>query len=305
MSVPLDVTVGGVDLRSPVILASGCAGYGAEWNGLVDWDAVGAVALKGVSRNPWPGNEPHRVAEAPAGLINAIGLENVGLDVFRAEKLPALADFAPRVVVNVIGRSREEYREVVEALDEEPRVDAVELNVSCPNVTGGGMAFGANAEGLRSLVRDCRDATAKPLWVKLAPLVSDVVPCARAALAGGADALTVANTVPAMAIDVEARRPVLGNVYGGLSGPAIRPAAVYRVFQVARAVDLPVIGMGGIWNASDALEFILAGASAVAIGTALYADPAVGHRVLAGLRDYLERHRLATITDLIGSLELH
>jgi len=303
MSVPLDVTVGGVDLRSPVILASGCAGYGAEWNGLVDWDAVGAVALKGVSRNPWPGNEPHRVAEAPAGLINAIGLENVGLDVFRAEKLPALADFAPRVVVNVIGRSREEYREVVEALDEEPRVDAVELNVSCPNVTGGGMAFGANAEGLRSLVRDCRDATAKPLWVKLAPLVSDVVPCARAALAGGADALTVANTVPAMAIDVEARRPVLGNVYGGLSGPAIRPVILRLVHRIYAETKAHIVASGGVDGWEAAAAYVLAGARAVTLGTVLFQNPNAPREVADGLAAWLERHGFADLSAAVGALQ--
>jgi len=296
------ITVGRLELRTPVLIASGIAGYGDEWGELVDLSAVGAVVLKGVSLEPWPGNPPPRVAEAPAGIINAIGLENVGLERFVVEKLPALVGLDCKVVANVVGKTAAEYRDVCAALNDEMRVDALELNVSCPNVEGGGMSFCADAAGLRKLVRACRDVTAKPLWVKLAPTAPDVAAAAEGALAGGADALTVANTIPAMAIDVRARRPVLGNVYGGLSGPAVRPVILRLVHEVYRATGADVIASGGVDGAEAALAYILAGARAVQVGTALFENPGVAGDVVAGLEEYVAREMFDDVGSLVGKL---
>lgn len=302
MTADLKIEVGGLELATPVIVASGCAGYGREWLELVDLDAVGAVVLKGVSLEPWPGNPPPRLAEAPAGVINAIGLENVGLDVFVREKLPALDGFPCKVVANVVGKNRDEYRDVCEGLTGEGRVDAIELNVSCPNVRARGMPFCADARGLRRLVGDCREATAKPLWVKLSPMVTNVVAVAKGALDGGADALTVANTVPAMAVDVDARRAVLGNVYGGLSGPAVRPVTLRLVHLVYKATGADIIASGGVDGWRAAAAYILAGARAVQIGTALFDNPAAPAEVVAGLSDYIEREMFDGLSFLVGKL---
>jgi dihydroorotate dehydrogenase (NAD+) catalytic subunit len=296
------VTVGRLDLGTPVLIASGIAGYGDEWGELVDLSTVGAVVLKGVSREPWFGNPPPRVAEAPAGMINAIGLENVGLAKFVEEKLPALVALDCKVVANVVGKKASEYRYVCAALNNEVRVDALELNVSCPNVEGGGMSFCADAAGLRKLVRGCREVTEKPLWVKLAPTAPDVVAAAERALAGGADALTVANTIPAMAIDVEARRPVLGNVYGGLSGPAVRPVILRLVHEVYRATGADIIASGGVDGPEAALAYILAGARAVQVGTALFDNPGVADDVVAGLEEYVAREMFDDVGSLVGKL---
>jgi dihydroorotate dehydrogenase (NAD+) catalytic subunit len=302
LNADIRIEAGGLELATPVILASGCAGYGDEWLDLVDLDAVGAVVLKGVALEPWPGNAPPRVAEAPAGVINAVGLENVGLDALVRDKLPPLADLPCKVVANVVGLSRDEYRDVCSALAAEDRVDALELNVSCPNVDAGGMTFCADAEGLRELVAGCRDAAAKPLWVKLAPMVTDVVAVARAALDGGADALTVANTVPAMAVDVNARRAVLGNVYGGLSGPAIRPINLRLVNMVYKATGADIIASGGVDGWEGAVAYVLAGARAVQVGTALFDNPAAPAEIVAGLRDYLAREMFDGLNFLVGKL---
>jgi dihydroorotate dehydrogenase (NAD+) catalytic subunit len=298
----LSIRVGRLDLRTPLILASGVAGYGDEWRELVDLAAVGAVVLKGISLEPWPGNPAPRLAEAPAGVINAIGLENVGLREFVAEKLPALAGLDCKVVANVVGKNATEYADVCAALDGEGRVDALELNVSCPNVRGGGMSFCADPGGLRVLVRDCRGVTRKPLWVKLAPTAPDVVRAAESALAGGADALTVANTLPALAVDVEARRAVLGNFYGGLSGPAVRPIILRLVHEVYRATGADVIASGGVDGPEAALAYILAGARAVQLGTALFENPGVAAEVAAGLEDYIAGHTFEDIGSLVGKL---
>jgi len=301
----LTVRLGPLTLKNPVLLASGIFGYGDEFAGLADYSQLGALVLKTITREPRAGNPPAcRTAETPAGMVNAIGLENVGLEAFLRDKLPLALAHDTNLIASIAGDTPEDFAHCAAALDSTP-LAALEINISCPNVKHGGMAFGVSPEASAEVVSAVRAATTKPIIAKLTPNVTDITAIAAACQRAGADALSLTNTFSAMVIDVEKRCPLLAANTGGLSGPAIRPAAVYRVFQVARAVDLPVIGMGGIWNASDALEFILAGASAVAIGTALYADPAVGHRVLAGLRDYLERHRLATITDLIGSLELH
>jgi len=297
-----NITVGRLELGTPVLIASGIAGYGDEWGELVDLAAVGAVVLKGVSREPWPGNPPPRVAEAPAGMINAIGLENVGLERFILEKLPALVGLDCKVVANVVGKKAAEYRDVCSALDGEGRVDALELNVSCPNVEGGGMSFCADTGGLRKLVRGCRDVTAKPLWVKLAPTAPDVVAAAEKSLAGGADALTVANTIPAMAIDVGARRPVLGNVCGGLSGPAVRPVVLRLVHLIYKATGADIIASGGVDGPEAALAYILAGARAVQVGTALFDNPGVAGDVVAGLEEYVEREMFDDVGSLVGKL---
>ncbi len=302
MSADMRIEAGGLELATPVILASGCAGYGDEWRGLVDLGAVGAVVLKGVSPEPWPGNPPPRVVEAPAGVINAVGLENVGLDVLVREKLPALEGLPCRVVANVVGRTSDEYRDVCSALAAERRVDALELNVSCPNVEARGMAFCADAEGLRALVADCRAVAGKPLWVKLAPMVTDILTVARAALDGGADALTLANTVPAMAVDVEARRAVLGNVYGGLSGPAIGPVNLRLVHLVYKETGADVIASGGVDGWEAAAAYILAGARAVQMGTALFDNPAAPAEIVAGLREYVEREMFDGVSYLVGKL---
>ena len=302
MTDKLRVTVGRLELATPVLIASGIAGYGDEWEELVDLSAVGAVVLKGVSREPWAGNPPPRIAEAPAGMINAIGLENVGLDRFLNEKLPALVPLDCKVVANVVGKAAAEYRDVCAALDGEGRVDAVELNVSCPNVEGGGMSFCADPGGLRKLVRGCREVTAKPLWVKLAPMAPDVVSAAERALAGGADALTVANTVPAMAVDVDARRPALGNVYGGLSGPAVRPIILRLVHDIYKATGADIIASGGVDGAEAALAYILAGARAVQVGTALFAHPGVAADVVAGVEEYVAREVFDDVGAVVGKL---
>lgn len=302
MNVDTKIDAGGLQLAAPVVLASGCAGYGDEWLGLVDLNAVGAVVLKGVSFEPWAGNPPPRIAEAPAGVINAVGLENVGLDALVREKLPALTDLPCKVVANVVGRVREEYREVCAALATEKRVDALELNVSCPNVEADGMTFCADAEGLRELVAGCRAVAAKPLWVKLAPLVTDIVTTAKAALSGGADALTIANTFPAMAVDVSARRAILGNVYGGLSGPAIRPLTLRHVHAVYKATGAHIIASGGVDGWEAAAAYILAGARAVQVGTALFDNPAAPAEIVAGLKEYVRREMFDGVAFLVGKL---
>jgi len=292
-------------MKNPVMLASGVFGYGDEFMGLAPYGELGALVLKTVTLEPRLGNPPaSRTAETPSGMVNAIGLENVGMEAFLRDKLPVALSYGTHVVASIAGDTPEEFAACARALDE-AHVSAIELNISCPNVKHGGMAFGVEAGASAEVVSAARGATGKPLIAKLTPNVSDIAAIASACERAGADAVSLINTLSAMVIDVETRRPILAANTGGLSGPAIRPVAVCRVFQVAQAVRIPVIGMGGIWNASDALEFIVAGASAVAVGTALYADPAAGNRVLAGIQGYLERHQIASIGDLIGSVRLH
>ena len=301
----LAVNIGALTLKNPVMLASGVFGYGDEFMGLADYGELGALVLKTITPNPRPGSpSASRTAETPAGMVNAIGLENVGLEAFIEEKLPIALSYGTAVIASIAGDTPEEFAACARRLDG-CAVAAIEINISCPNVKQGGMAFGVDAKASGEVVRSVRAATGKPIIAKLTPNVTDIGSIASTCQKAGADALSLTNTISAMVINVETRRPVLAANTGGLSGPAIRPAAVLRVFQVARAVDIPVIGMGGIWNSHDALEFIIAGASAVAIGTALYADPEVGSRVLAGIREYLARHGLATVRELVGSIALH
>jgi dihydroorotate dehydrogenase (NAD+) catalytic subunit len=300
----LTVKIGSMVMKNPVMIASGIFGYGDEFMGLAPYGDLGALVLKTVTREPRTGNPPScRTVETPAGMVNAIGLENVGVRAFVTEKLPAALTYGTNLIASIAGETAEEFAVCARLLEATP-IAAIELNISCPNVKSGGMAFGVDPEASAAVVSAVKAASSKPVIAKLTPNVTDIAAIARACEAAGADAVSLTNTFSAMVIDVEQRSPILGANTGGLSGPAIRPAAVYRVFQVARAVRVPVIGLGGIWDTSDALEFILAGASAVAVGTALYADPAAANRVLTGITDYLARHDLAGVGDLRGSLRL-
>ena len=295
----------GVEFQSPVLLASGTCGYGAEYAGLIPLDEIGGIVTKAVSLEPRSGNPPHRVAETPGGMINAIGLQNVGLERFRAEKLPWLKEHlsSARVLVNVVGRTVEDFANVVAGLDDAEGFLGYEINVSCPNVKGGTL-FGTDPKALSDLVRRVREKTERPVIVKLTPNVPDIALYARVCEDAGADGLSAINTFPGMLIDVEARRPVIGNVSGGISGPAILPMGVYLTWRTAQAVELPVIGVGGIRSAADALQYLLAGASLVQVGTALFVDPDVAINVHRGIEDYLERHSVDRLTDLVGALEV-
>ena len=304
MGVDLSVNIGGLTLANPFIAASGCFGYGLEYADVVDLDALGAVAVKGLFLDERQGHPPERIVETPSGLLNAIGLQGVGARRFVAEMLPPLCARGAVVIVNICGSTVEEYAEIARILDDAEGVAAIELNISCPNIAKGGMTFGASLQGTRDVVAAVRRVTRRPVIPKLTPNVADIASFATAARDAGADAVSLVNTFLAMAIDVETRRPRLSNVLGGLSGPAIRPIAVRMVHECRQAVSLPLIGMGGIMNAEDALEFLIAGATAVQVGTANFVDPFIWPKLSAGLADYLRRHGLAGVTDVIGSLEL-
>ena len=295
----------GVDFQSPVLLASGTCGYGAEYADLIPLEEIGGLVTKAVSLEPRQGNPPHRVAETPGGMINAIGLQNVGLDRFRREKLPWLRENlrAARVLINVVGHSAEDYGAVVSGLDSDEGFLGYEINVSCPNVKDGTL-FGTDQRALAALVARLRLLTERPLVVKLTPNVPDIAVYARICEESGADGLSAINTFPGMLIDVERRRPVIGNVSGGVSGPAILPMGVYLTWRAAGAVSIPVIGIGGIRSGEDALQYILAGASLVQVGTALFVDPSAPVHVQAGIASYLERHGIDRLSDITGSLTI-
>ncbi len=303
MKPDLSIEVGSLKLRNPVLTASGTFGYGLEFLPFMELSALGGLVTKGLSPLPRIGNPPARICETPSGMLNTIGLQNVGVDAFIAEKLPALREHETCVIANVFGETEAEYVEVCGKLDRAPGVHAIELNVSCPNVEAGGMIFGNDAGALERVTRVCREATRLPLIVKLSPNVTDIRDTARAAEQGGADALSLVNTFVGMAIDVERRKPVLARVSGGLSGPAIRPLAVWMTWQCYHAVGIPLIGIGGIMNAADALQFILAGARAVQVGTANFVRPNAATEIVRGLEDYLARHGIATLRELVGALE--
>jgi len=296
----------GLELSSPIVLLSGCVGFGEEYTrveGFSNRD-VGAIVLKGTTGAPRLGNPPHRVWETPAGMLNAIGLQNPGVDKVVDTILPTLDFGETRFIANACGSTIEEYVEVTRRFDDSP-IDAIEINISCPNVKEGGVAFGNYPDMSARVVAACRKVTTKPLITKLSPNQTDIAANAKACIEAGTDALSVINTLMGMAIDVERRQPIIGNVQGGLSGPAIRPIALLKVHQVhgvARAHGIPIIGQGGIETAHDALEFILAGASAVGLGTALFYDPLAAKRINAGLEEYLERHGLESIGELVGAL---
>jgi len=291
-------------MKNPVMAASGTFGYGREYADVVDLNRLGALVVKGLLPAPWEGNAPPRLVEVPGGVVNAIGLQNPGIEGFVREYLPFLRPFDVPVVVNVWGRTVEEYGETAARLDGVDGVSGLELNVSCPNVKRGGSAFGTDVRMLARVVRAARRRTRLPLIAKLAPTVPDIGRFARAAEEAGADAVSLINSIPAMVIDVETRRPVLANVTGGLSGPAIHPVAVKLVYEAAQAVSVPVIGIGGISQARDALEFLIAGATAVAVGTAHFSDPEACLTVANGIETYLVRHGLGSVSEIVGTLEV-
>ena len=300
----LSVQLGRLHLKNPVMVASGTFGYGPEYADLVDLNRLGAIVVKGISPEPVSGNPPPRTVEVASGLINAIGLQNPGVRGFIDEYLPFLRRYDVPVIVNIWGRSIEDYAAVAARLDAVEGVAALEVNVSCPNIKEGSCTFGSNLDMFRRVITAVRKAARLPLIPKLAPDLSNVRTFARAAEECGADAISLTNSLPAMAIDIETRRPKLGNVTGGLSGPAIRPVAVKLVWEAARAVKIPVIGMGGITSASDALEFIIAGASAVAVGTANFSNPRAALDVADGIEAYLVKHGLDRLAPLVGSLRV-
>ncbi len=303
MTTDLSVSIGALRLKNPLMTASGCFGYGGEYADVVDLSALGAVVVKGLFLNERDGHPPRRIVETPSGMLNAIGLQGIGVHRFVREKMPELRRLGAVVVVNICGTTVAEYAELARILSDVEGVAALELNISCPNIKEGGITFGCDVANTHAVVGAVRRATTLPIVPKLTPNVTDVSSFARAAEEAGADAVSLVNTFLAMAIDVERRRPVLSNVVGGLSGPAIRPIAVRMVYDCARVVRIPVVGIGGIASARDALEFIIAGASAVQVGTAAFVDPFIWPKILRGLEDYLVRHGIERIRDLIGSLE--
>lgn len=302
MSVDMGVNLGGLAMKNPVTVASGTFAAGREYGDFVDVAALGAVTTKGVSLNGWEGNASPRIAETPSGMLNSIGLQNPGVGHLKECDLPWLADRGATVIVNVSGHSFDEYVQVIEAL-EGVSVDAYEVNISCPNVDAGGMTIGCETASVEAVVSRCRKATQRPLVVKLTPNVTDITEIARAAEASGADALSLINTVLGMAIDARTRRPQLARVVGGLSGPAIKPIALRMVYETHRAVSIPLLGMGGISTGTDAIEFMLAGATAVAVGTANFMNPTATLDVLAGMEYYCEQQGVESITELIGALQ--
>ncbi len=298
--VDLSVELAGLSLANPVLVASGTFGYGTEYAELVDVGRLGGICTKAVTLQPRAGNPPPRICETPAGMLNAIGLQNPGVEVFISEKMPALRDLGVPIIVNIAGESVADYVELAERLSDCAGIAALELNLSCPNVKRGGMQFGIDGELTERVVAAAREATKLPLVAKLSPNVTDIASIAQAARDGGANALSLINTLVGMSIDIQRRQPMLDNVTGGLSGPAIRPVAVRMVWEVAQAVDLPIIGMGGITSAADALQFIMAGATAVAVGTANFVEPDVTGRIITDLEDFCQQAGVARVADLIG-----
>ena len=296
------VTLAGVELKNPVMTASGTFGSGAEYSEFIDLNKLGAVVTKGVANVPWPGNPTPRVAETASGMLNAIGLQNPGIDVFCERDIPFLKKYDTKIIVNVCGKSTEDYCEVVERLGNEP-VDLLEINVSCPNVKEGGIAFGQDPKALEAITKEVKKYAKQPIIMKLSPNVTDITEMAKAAEAGGADILSLINTLTGMKIDIYKKTFALANKTGGMSGPAVKPVAVRMVYQVAQAVKLPIIGMGGISTAEDALEFILAGASAVSVGTANFFNPYAAEEVVRGIEDYMKFQKTEDICQLIGAVK--
>lgn len=301
-SVNLAVNLGGLTMKNPVTTASGTFAAGMEYSDFVDVSALGAVTTKGVSLNGWEGNASPRIAEVPSGMLNSIGLQNPGVAHLKSEELPWLREQGATTIVNVSGHSFDEYVQVIEALEDAP-VDAYEVNISCPNVDAGGMTLGTHVPSVEKVVSLCREATSRPLIVKLTPNVTDITEIARAAEASGADAISLINTLLGMAIDVKRRRPVLARVVGGFSGPAVKPVALRMVWQCSKAVSVPILGMGGVVTGTDAVEFMLAGATAVAVGTANFMNPQATVDVIDGIIDYCEEQGVNDVNDLIGALE--
>lgn len=295
------VILAGVELKNPVMTASGTFGSGAEYGQMVDLNRLGAVVTKGVSNIPWPGNPTPRIAETYGGMINAIGLQNPGIDVFVKRDIPFLKQYDTKIIVNVCGKTTKDYIEVVERLADEP-VDMLEINISCPNVKEGGIAFGQDPKAVEAITREVKKYARQPVIMKLSPNVTDITVMAKAAEAGGADVLSLINTLTGMKIDIHRKTFAVANRTGGLSGPAIKPVAVRMVYQTAQAVKLPIIGMGGIMNAEDAIEFILAGAAAVSVGTANFHNPYATQEIEEGIKEYMKRHEVEDINHLIGAV---
>lgn len=296
------VVLAGVELKNPVMTASGTFGSGMEYSEFVDLNRLGAVVTKGVANVPWPGNPTPRVTETPSGMLNAIGLQNPGIDVFCSRDLPFLKKYDTKVIVNVCGKTAEDYCAVVERLADEP-ADLLEINVSCPNVKEGGIAFGQDPRALEAITKEVKKYAKQPVIMKLSPNVTDITEMARAAEAGGADVLSLINTITGMKIDIKRRTFALANKTGGMSGPAVRPVAVRMVYQVAQAVKLPIIGMGGIATAEDALEFIMAGASAVSVGTANFFNPYATVEIAEGIETFMKEQNVEDIHELIGAVK--
>lgn len=299
----LSVNIAGISFRNPIMTASGTFGYGEEFEEYLDLEKIGALITKGLSLKPKAGNAMPRIIETPGGMLNAIGLQNVGIDAFIQKKVPFFRKISTPVIVNFFGNTVEEYAELAEKLDAIPEIAAIEVNISCPNVKHGGIVFGTDPKSAHSVVTAVRNATIKPLIVKLSPNVTDIVEMASACAEADADALSLINTITGMSIDVKTRRPSLANVTGGLSGPAIKPVALRMVWQVSRAVKLPIIGIGGITTATDVLEFLLAGATAVQVGTANFMSPAASQRIAEDLETYLRENGIDDVKELIGALQ--
>ena len=295
------VNLAGVELKNPVMTASGTFGSGAEYGEMVDLNRLGAVVTKGVANIPWPGNPTPRIAETYGGMINAIGLQNPGYEVFAKRDIPYLKQFDTKIIVNVCGKTTEDYIDVVEKLSDEP-VDMLEINISCPNVKEGGIAFGQDPKAVEAITREVKKYAKQPVIMKLSPNVTDITVMARAAEAGGADVLSLINTLTGMKIDIHKRNFAVANRTGGLSGPAIKPVAVRMVYQAANVVKLPIIGMGGIMNADDAIEFILAGATAVSVGTANFHNPYATVEIVKGIEDYMAKYHVEDISELVGAV---
>ena len=297
----LSVNIAGVEWKNPVTVASGTFGSGAEYSEFVDLNKLGAVTTKGVANVPWAGNPTPRVAEVYGGMLNAVGLQNPGIELFCKRDIPFLKQYDTEIIVNVCGHTTEEYVEVVERLADEP-IDMMEINISCPNVKEGGIAFGQDPKAVEAITKEVKKRAKQPVIMKLSPNVADITVMAKAAEAGGADALSMINTITGMKIDINRRKFVLANKTGGMSGPAIHPVAVRMVYQSAQAVNIPIIGMGGIMNADDAIEMILAGATAVSIGTGNFIDPRTAEKVVEGIEAYMRKYHVDDIKDLIGAV---
>jgi dihydroorotate dehydrogenase (NAD+) catalytic subunit len=300
----LSVNIGALQLKNPVMTASGTFGYGVEFADFVDLSKIGGIIVKGTTLNHREGNPYPRMAETPSGMLNAVGLQNKGVDYFVKNIYPTIKDIDSNMIVNVSGSTIEDYVKTAEIVNSLEKIPAIELNISCPNVKQGGMAFGVTAKGAGDVVKAVREAYKKTLIVKLSPNVTDITEIARAAEANGADSVSLINTMLGMAIDAEKRRPKLSTVTGGMSGAAVKPVALRMVWQVAKAVQIPVVGLGGIMNWRDAVEFMLAGATAIEIGTANFIDPAITVKVAEGINDYLERHGFKSVKEIIGALEV-
>ncbi len=300
----LSVSVGAVELQNPILLASGTVGYGEEFDEILDLNRLGGIVVKGLSLEPVIGNRPRRIAETPAGMLNSIGLQNIGVEAFVRDKLPLLRRRRLKVIANIWGRTLEEYEGVAARLDQVDGVHALELNISCPNIKEGGIAFGKDPQQTRKVTAAVRAASSKPLWVKLAPGVTEIGDIARAAEEGGADALSVINTIRGMTVDVARRSPVLSTIFGGLSGPALFPVALYLLYEVTLATDLPLVGIGGISELDHVLQFMVTGACAIQIGTANFYDPKVSERLIDELGEWCQREGVDTLRDVVGTLRL-